>query len=68
MDKDAPEYTSIDTITRKCYFDIEIDGQEKGRIIIGLFGRSVPLTVRNFAELCSGVNGRSKASNSLLFY
>ena len=53
-------YDTIDTVTHKCYFDIAIDGNVKGRIIIGLFGNTVPKTVRNFAELCSGVNGVSR--------
>ena len=53
-DKNSPDYNAIDVITRKCYFDIEMDGLLKGRVVVGLFGRTVPVTVRNFAELCSG--------------
>ena len=47
-------YNTIDTVTRKCYFEISIDGQPKGRVVFGLFGDTVPITVRNFAELCTG--------------
>lgn len=61
-------YDTIDVVTRKCYFDIEIDGLEQGRIVIGLFGNTVPVTARNFAELCSGVNGISKYSGMPLTY
>ena len=39
----------IDTVTKKCFFDIEIDGQPEGRIVMGLFGDTVPLTADNFA-------------------
>jgi len=61
-------YNTIDTVTRKCYFDISVNGITKGRIVIGLFGNTVPLTVRNFVELCSGANGISRYSNRKLSY
>ena len=38
----------------KCFFDIEIDGQEAGRIDFELFGEQAPKTVNNFLALCSG--------------
>ena len=62
------EYSTLDTITDKCYFDIQIAGKAQGRIVIGLFGNTVPKTVRNFMELCTGVNGISKYSGKPLFY
>ena len=55
-------------VTRKVYFDISINGVNSGRIIIGLFGRTVPISVRNFAELCTGQNGVSKYSGKELNY
>lgn len=36
------------------YFDITIGGESKGRIVIGLFGKTVPKTVKNFVELATG--------------
>lgn len=36
------------------YFDIEQDGEELGRIEIGLFGEGVPKTVKNFKSLAEG--------------
>jgi len=58
-DKSYQNYNTIDTVTRKCYLDVAINGELKGRITIGLFGSTVPHTVRNFVELCSGANGKS---------
>ena len=41
-------------VTDKVYFDITIGGEAAGRIVIGLFGGSVPKTVKNFKTLAEG--------------
>lgn len=41
-------------VTDVAYFDIEIDGEKIGRIEIGLFGKTVPETVKNFKHLAIG--------------
>lgn len=41
-------------ITETVYFDISIDGQDAGRVEIGLYGGVVPKTVENFKQLCAG--------------
>merc|ERR1712166_592175 len=53
------------TITKKVFFDIEIDGSAAGRIVFGLFGDEVPKTADNFAALCTGEKGTGKSGKPL---
>ena len=46
-------------MTHYCYFDIEIDGQDSGRLDFELFGEEAPKTVNNFLALCSGEFNRN---------
>lgn len=36
------------------FFDVTVAGHEVGRIVVGLFGDVVPLTVNNFVALATG--------------
>lgn len=45
------------------FFDVKIGDQPAGRIVIGLFGKTVPKTVENFIELAK----RPKGVKFLLF-
>ncbi|KAF9145583.1 Peptidyl-prolyl cis-trans isomerase B [Mortierella sp. GBA39] len=51
-------------ITNKVYFDIEQDGKSMGRVVIGLFGKTVPKTTENFLELAKGTHGFGYAGSS----
>ena len=56
---------TLETVTDKVYFDIEIDGEKTGRIVFGLFGDIVPKTAKNFATLCDGSAGVGNAGKPL---
>ncbi|CAH0550280.1 unnamed protein product [Brassicogethes aeneus] len=38
-------------VTDKVFFDIQIGGKPAGRVVIGLFGKTVPKTAENFKQL-----------------
>lgn len=52
-------------MTNKVFFDVDIDGGEGGRIVLGLFGDTVPKTTENFRALCTGEKGVGKRGKPL---
>jgi peptidyl-prolyl cis-trans isomerase B (cyclophilin B) len=60
----APQTESAEAagpkVTDKVFFDITIGGKPAGRVVIGLFGGSVPKTVKNFKTLAEGTETDSE--------
>lgn len=52
-------------ISNKVFFDIEADGEFIGRIVFGLYGKTVPKTTENFRALCTGENGKTADGKAL---
>jgi peptidylprolyl isomerase len=54
-------------ITNQVFFDVSFNGRMLGRIIMGLYGNTTPITVENFRALCTGEKGVSASGNKLSY-
>eukprot|EP01032_Pedospumella_encystans_P017535 gene17535-19976_t len=56
---------SLEAVTSKVFFDVEIGGEAAGRVVMGLFGETVPKTAENFRALCTGEKGLGASGKPL---
>ncbi|MCO5569908.1 hypothetical protein L7F22_023622 [Adiantum nelumboides] len=64
---EAKKNEKLEEITHKVFFDVEIDGKPAGRVVMGLYGNTVPKTVENFRALCTGEKGVGTSGKALHF-
>lgn len=49
----------------KVFFDVSVDNQPAGRIVMELYADTVPKTAENFRALCTGEKGKGKSGKPL---
>lgn len=58
----------LPVVTHRAYFDIQMDEEKVGRIVLGLFGEICPKAVENFVALCKCDKGKGRVTGKDLCY
>jgi cyclophilin family peptidyl-prolyl cis-trans isomerase len=53
---------------KRCFFDVTINNNFVGKIIIELFNDITPKTSENFRQLCTGEHGVGEVHGKPLYY
>ncbi|OWY97813.1 Peptidyl-prolyl cis-trans isomerase B precursor [Phytophthora megakarya] len=61
------EYKGDLIVTDKVFFDVGINDEYVGKIVMGLYGELQPRTVENFRALCTGEKGASRQGPPLWY-
>jgi len=72
VDKEAKDFPPPNSLTHgyrpRCFFDIQINKVDAGRVVFELFSDICPKTCENFRALCTGEKGEGKTTFKPLHY
>ncbi|XP_042323965.1 peptidyl-prolyl cis-trans isomerase D [Sceloporus undulatus] len=68
MAEAAPLSKPSQTSNPRVFFDVDIEGERAGRIVLELFADIVPKTAENFRALCTGEKGIGPTTGKPLHY
>ncbi|XP_037316956.2 peptidyl-prolyl cis-trans isomerase D [Pungitius pungitius] len=68
MSHPVPSEKPSNPANPRVFFDVDIDGEKAGRIVLELFADVAPKTAENFRALCTGEKGIGKSTGKPLHF